>query len=234
MLNMAKKLLCLLIMLLLIDTALAATIHGTVYDLGLEKQENAIVTVDSAPIQTFVAKDGIYSFELGIGEYSIEAKYFENDELISKTTESVSIKDEGDYVVDLILFPSFEEEDELLGETDLEVTDPLEENNYLAYILLSSFTVIMIGLGIFLYFRYRKLLVKIQKNIEETIKSKEVIAESKKVLDFIKQEGRTTQKEIRMKFPSSEAKISLIISELEHKGIIKKIKKGRGNIIILK
>jgi uncharacterized membrane protein len=95
--------------------------------------------------------------------------------------------------------------------------------------------VIGIGAFVFIYLKYKKFLTKIKKDIEETVQAKDVLAESKKVLDFIKQEGgRTTQKDIRMKFPSSEAKISLIISELEHKGIIKKIKKGRGNIIVLK
>ncbi|MBW2965480.1 hypothetical protein KY342_00080, partial [Candidatus Woesearchaeota archaeon] len=150
-------------------------------------------------------------------------------------TESVSIKDEGDYVVDLILFPSFEEEEELLGETDIEVVDPLEEVSYVNYIIGGVFFIFAIGLSVFAYLKYKRFLVKIKKDIEETMQSKEVVAESKKVLDFIKQQGgRTTQKEIRDKFPSSEAKISLIISELEHKGIIKKIKKGRGNIIVLK
>ena len=55
------------------------------------------------------------------------------------------------------------------------------------------------------------------------------------VIDIIKKEGgRTTQKDIRKQIPLSEAKISLMIAELEHKGVIEKIKKGRGNIIILK
>ena len=55
------------------------------------------------------------------------------------------------------------------------------------------------------------------------------------IIKIIKREGsRTTQKEIRKQIPLSEAKISLMIAELEHKGIIEKIKKGRGNIIILK
>jgi uncharacterized membrane protein len=235
MLNMVKKIIWIILLILLIDTVLAATIHGTVYDLTLEKQSNAIVTIDTAPKQTYVAKDGTYSFDLPVGEYNIEAKYVRDDEVISITNESVSVKDEGDYVVDLILFPSFEEEEELLSETDLEVADPLEEINYLAYIIFGVFGIIIFGLSVFIYLKYKKSLTKIKKDIEETVKAKDVLAESKKVLDFIKQEGgRTTQKDIRSKFPSSEAKISLIITELEHKGIIKKIKKGRGNIIVLK
>ena len=57
----------------------------------------------------------------------------------------------------------------------------------------------------------------------------------KNLIDIIKKEnGRTTQKELRKQIPLSEAKISLMIAELEHKGVIEKIKKGRGNIIILK
>ena len=44
-----------------------------------------------------------------------------------------------------------------------------------------------------------------------------------------------TQKELRDKLPSvSEAKISLIVSELESMGRVKKIKQGRGNIVVLR
>ncbi|MBW2964939.1 hypothetical protein KY363_05780 [Candidatus Woesearchaeota archaeon] len=56
-----------------------------------------------------------------------------------------------------------------------------------------------------------------------------------RMLTVIEREGgRVTQKELRKEFPLSEAKISLMVSELEHKGLVKKVKKGRGNIILLK
>lgn len=45
--------------------------------------------------------------------------------------------------------------------------------------------------------------------------------------------GRITQLELRKLLPYSEAKVSLIVSDLESRGIIKKVKKGRGNILIL-
>jgi uncharacterized membrane protein len=45
--------------------------------------------------------------------------------------------------------------------------------------------------------------------------------------------GRITQLELRKLLPYSEAKVSLIVSDLESRGIIKKIKKGRGNILII-
>lgn len=55
-----------------------------------------------------------------------------------------------------------------------------------------------------------------------------------KVLEIIKEHQRITQKEIRKDIPLSEAKVSLIISEMESKGLVQKIKKGRGNIIVWK
>jgi uncharacterized membrane protein len=53
-----------------------------------------------------------------------------------------------------------------------------------------------------------------------------------KVLTIIKKEKRTTQKDIRKAIPLSEAKISLILTDLESQGKIRKIKKGRGNVLI--
>ncbi|GEM_PF-263479 len=50
---------------------------------------------------------------------------------------------------------------------------------------------------------------------------------------IVKLGSRTTQKDIRKEIPLSEAKISLMLTELESEGKIKKIKKGRGNVIIL-
>ncbi|MEA1905427.1 MAG: winged helix-turn-helix transcriptional regulator [Euryarchaeota archaeon] len=46
--------------------------------------------------------------------------------------------------------------------------------------------------------------------------------------------GRITQKELRARLKYSEAKVSLMITDLEDRGVVKKVKKGRGNIIILK
>lgn len=45
--------------------------------------------------------------------------------------------------------------------------------------------------------------------------------------------GRITQLDLRKALPYSEAKVSLIVSDLESRGLVKKIKKGRGNVLIL-
>ena len=58
---------------------------------------------------------------------------------------------------------------------------------------------------------------------------------AKEVIEILKRNGnRLTQLELRDKINLGEAKVSLIVSELESLGLVKKIKKGRGNIIILK
>src|SRR3989338_7106188 len=92
------------IFLSLVSIASAATVYGTVYNLLLESQTNAIVEVNSEPKQTFIAKNGEYSFNLPKGEYTITAKYMEDGELLSAAFQNVSIVDNGDFVLDLILF----------------------------------------------------------------------------------------------------------------------------------
>ena len=218
---MVRKLIYLIVLLLFIDTALGATVFGSVYDFSLEKQNNAIVIVNSTPKQIVVAKDGDYFFELPIGKYKIEAKYVVDNETLSSITELIDVQSEGSFRLDLILFPSFEAEEEILEETELEIEN-FEEKDYTLTIVFA----VIFGIGVILYFISRFIKPK-STEIE--------VDEAKKIIEFIKKQGgRATQKDIRKNFPSSEAKISLILTGLEEKGIVKKIKRGRGNIIVLR
>ncbi|MDD5133419.1 MAG: winged helix-turn-helix transcriptional regulator [Candidatus Nanoarchaeia archaeon] len=189
--------------------AITATIQGSVYDLTLDKVNNVILEINTIPEQTYVAKIGDYSFEsIPVGDYVIKA-YTQDRSLI--TTENITINQEGTYTIDLFLIPEFEEKE-------------TKSTNYLYYII--PFILILILIAII----YKRL--KIPKKVE--LKIEGVKDDLEKVIEIIKKEGgRTTQKDIREKIGLSEAKVSLMIVELEDKGIIKKIKKGRGNIIIL-
>tara|TARA_B100000315_G_C14401356_1_gene506635 strand:+ start:28 stop:804 length:777 start_codon:yes stop_codon:yes gene_type:complete len=249
-------LICLIFLLLAVPYSLAATIHGTVYDMELNKAENAIVKVNTVPEQTYVAKDGSYSFNIPNGDYNIEAVY-ESEFRKYTSSEKVKVETDGDYVVDIILFPDISEEESLLEE-NIEIPDiyPEEEKSlvwlYVIVLMIAAFIVY------YIVFKKRKNKKKKLESKELGEKEKAVVVEKEqkpkeepkvekqasteelvedladKVLNFIKQnDGRTTQKDIRKQFPLSEAKISLVITELEHKEIIKKIKKGRGNVIIL-
>ena len=97
-----------------------ATIHGEVYGWDtFEPLENAVVNVNSTPSQFMVAKYGLYSFELTPGDYSITAKYYQNNTLTHSATGTIKIKGDGNYVLDLLLLPIYSEE--LMTDSGLDV-----------------------------------------------------------------------------------------------------------------
>lgn len=121
-----KKLLtftCILCSLLFVQgTALAATVHGNVYEwYSFEPLNNAVIEVNSTPEQYFVAVDAVYSFNLPPGNYLVKASYFEGNTIVYAAEETVKITENGDYVVDLLLFPAYEEE--LLDQSEFEEFD---------------------------------------------------------------------------------------------------------------
>lgn len=206
------------------DLANAAVLHGEIFDFSLEPLNNAVVEINTIPEQIVVARDGEYEFELNPGDYIIKAAY--SNEIDLYYEQNISIKDkDGRYNIDLILIPALEEEgfediDEVFKEDAGREASPAL---IIILMIISLFSIIYL----FNWFKSKKKVIK------------EVREEGENDLDelikFIKEEGgRVTQKDIRKKIPLSEAKISLMIAELEHKGIVQKIKKGRGNIIILK
>jgi len=97
-----------------------ATVHGEVYGWDtFEPLENAVVDINSTPSQFMVAKYGLYSFELTPGDYSITAKYYQNNTLTHSATETIKIKGDGNYVLDLLLLPVYSEE--LMNSSGLDV-----------------------------------------------------------------------------------------------------------------
>lgn len=55
------------------------------------------------------------------------------------------------------------------------------------------------------------------------------------VMDIIRgQRGRITQKELCSRLKCSDAKVSLMLADLERRGFIEKFKKGRGNVVVLR
>ncbi len=206
----------------------AAEIYGTVYDMSLNPAKDAVIEVNSTPKQSYISKDGSYSFILGYGSYVINAKYVHDYNAYS-AEENITIVDEGKYILDLILFPDLSEESELLllGE-DINLEDIYEEEKQ-AFPWLYIVLMVVIIAAVVIFAKKRKPREKIaEKILEEEIDPKD------KIYEFIKQKGgRVTQREIRKNFPVSQATISLILTELENDGRLKKIKRGKGNIIIL-
>lgn len=227
---MYKPLLIIISLMISIQTVFAATIYGNIYDMELNLAKDVVISVNTIPKQTFVSKNGSFTFDLSPGNYHIEAK-LETDRKYFYT-ENITITDDKDYVFDIILFPDFSDINELI---DSDVIDSgVDENlfegwdharsKYGLVILYLSVILLLIALLIVFY------TIKMKKNEKSDI----VDDLENSVLDFIKKnDGKTTQKDIRKSFPFSEAKISLVISKLEADNKIRKIKKGRGNLIIL-
>lgn len=103
--------------------ALAATIHGTVYEwYSFKPLENAVVEINSTPAQNLVATNAEYSFNLTPGTYLITANYFEENTVVYTAEEKFIVSDDdGEYVHDLLLFPTYQED--LLDQGNLENVD---------------------------------------------------------------------------------------------------------------
>lgn len=132
-----------------------------------------------------------------------QIKAYTSDKRI-ETIEDITIENEGNYTFDIFLIPELESK---------------EENILIwPYILGFIFIVLII---IFLLLKFRKKEEVIDKDLDY-------------IINIIKKEGnRIIQRDLVQKTGLSEAKISLMITDLENKGIVRKIKKGRANIIIL-
>jgi len=224
-----KILFFLLICALAVNFVNAAAIYGTVYDLSLKKVGNARVEINTLPKQFLIAQNGSYSFDVPNGDYIIKAQLMQKNIIIASVQENITIRQPGNYVLDLILFPDVEEGiDEINTDVNENVVDSKSNPAVITIVVL----IIALSIGAVYYIRKNRLK---QKETKEDTKQEQGDDDLNQLIKIIKNEGgRATQKDIRKQIPLSEAKISLMIAELEHNGIVEKIKKGRGNIIILK
>ncbi|MBN1545003.1 hypothetical protein JW898_06100 [Candidatus Woesearchaeota archaeon] len=270
--RLSRLIIALVMLLVLTDAAIAATLYGKIYDIKLKELNDVIVEVDSEPHQRHVSKDGSYSFELNPGEYNLTATYHPDDFTTYSVAEQIYINEEGDYVYDLFLFQGFDRDaEDLLAEEDIfDVEEKfIDDNGKISGLTVAIMAVVAIIVLLFVYYLFGRIKDRhereeieeaekvekearalLRKEMEEagvSSRGKETKpvkgqkheelddADLLKVIEIIKKDGgRTTQKELRRQIPLSEAKISLMISELEHKKLVQKVKKGRGNIIILK
>jgi Uncharacterized membrane-associated protein/domain len=273
----------------LADSNITATIHGATYAWDtLEPLNDTVIDINSNPPQSIVAKNGIYSFELGPGDYIITASYYRNNTLVYSKQTTLKIEDEGSYVFDLLLYPVSENwAVEAIGgkSNNINNVNPAKETktdsstiSYLGIVLMLFF---LIGGGYKLSRKHKEmkktrfqagnfdtfgLLAKVLGkspgsgmksefgNIEETISVTEQIIEPaenseietvtsnklplstdlQEVLEVIRgHRGRITQKDLRSRLEYSEVKVSLLLSELEKRGLVSKFKHGRENIVTL-
>jgi uncharacterized membrane protein len=215
-----------MVLVLVPGIAGAATIHGSVYDLSLEKAAGVAVSIDTAPRQQAVSGDGDYSFTVGPGEYTLAAQQLDEGRVTASAEESVVVEADGEYVIDLILFPSFDEEESLvsgIGGMSVEELSFTGQADYTLFVLGGIVVIVIILVMI---------LMKVARL--KPVKEERLPEDLEKAVEYIRKSGgRVNQKDLRKEMGMSEAKISLMVAELEHRGIARKIKKGRGNIVVL-
>ncbi len=227
---------------LLFSAAQAATLKGTIYNDQLESEADVLIEVDTVPPQQFLAKNGQYQLTLPLGTYTLTAQ---KESLV--VTEQLQIAQEGEFVFDIFLIPGLTEEEELWQESEPEslVDEQLlpAENRLLLYLGTGIVILIIIIIGrrwdslaAWLRRRQHKEELIVQTLREEKKELPDETNAREQALDILKKhDGRMTQKELRKEMlPLSEAKVSLVVTELEHNNIIEKIKKGRGNVLIMK
>ncbi|VVB94185.1 Uncharacterised protein [uncultured archaeon] len=224
----------------LIACAQAATVYGTIYEWSDfdNPLKNTWVEVNSTPAQKVLATTGTYSFNLTPGSYLIKARYYHNDILEYTADEEIQIDKEGNFTHDLLLFPPTDFE--YLGDINLTSSLDKSDSNQRYYII----TIILVFAAFFilLWLRKKKNKPK-EQGAEEAIEippenmakteSTELPEDLHEIYELIlKKGGRVTQRDLRKEVKYGEAKVSLMIADLENRGLIKKIKKGRANIII--
>ncbi len=233
-----------LLVLLILSGAYSATITGEVVEwYTFDKLNNVIVEINTVPLQRDITTNGEYSFEVGFGEYVISAEYYDGDELVYSDLQEIVVTQEGNFVVDLLMFPPLDNIEDELGAIDfngIEVVpeeSELTENEDYSDIVGIGIIVFAVIFGIIVLFVLLKSdVLSHTKKEEKSAETEELDEYAEEVLALLRRRGnRLTQKEIRDEIQGiGEAKISLIITELEAAGKVKKIKKGRGNIIVLK
>ena len=154
-------------------------------------------------MQRVVANSGYYEFK-SIPKGGYQIKAYTSDKKVI-TEENITIEEDGAYTFDIFLIPELEEK---------------ESDTIWPYII---FPIIILIIVILLFLKYKK--PKKEEIIDKDLDY---------ILDIIKKEdNRIIQRDLVQKTGLSEAKISLMITDLESKGLVKKIRKGRANIIIL-
>jgi len=225
--------LAVIIVLMLVSGAEAAVITGNVYEWStLEQISDVIVEINTVPAQSMVVKTGTYTFKTPPGTYTIEAKYYRSNLLEYHTIEEVTIAGDGEFTLDLIMFPALEVE-EFFESENLSIEEIFQEPRQArdkSPIILLGAAVLFLAVLSLTYLRFRPKKSEAPWPVDEMLPE-----DLKKLLALLdKKGGRITQKELRKMLDLSEAKVSLMITDLESRGLVKKIKKGRGNVVIRK
>ncbi|MBI4360284.1 hypothetical protein HY572_00760 [Candidatus Micrarchaeota archaeon] len=215
--------------------ASASVLYGNLYDESLNPSTQALVTLNTTPLQEIVAVNGSYEFQVGPGTYLLSAR-----QANASAEKMVTVAQEGSYRIDLILLGDVDDDTELLEEvlnaSDVP-TNPSTQTESSAWWAYALATLLALAAAAYLMYRNKTRApqeTKIQPGLTPAKPiDTPLTTDQNKVLRVIDSfNGRCAQKELRKALNDwSEAKVSMELTELEDRNLIRKIKKGRGNII---
>ncbi|MBI5046417.1 hypothetical protein HZC07_01665 [Candidatus Micrarchaeota archaeon] len=205
--------------MLLATSSYAGFVYGEIYQSNLERVNKTIIKVDGSFSYQQVTNKGNYSFFLPDGSYNISASVLDGDgNAILYVNEPIKVGKE-DQKLDLVL-------------------KPINKNDTNSIVLVVFVILVIIVAGLIFFLFNTKKSEKNEHGIpakeagtEVKKQTHELDPDAKKVLEIVHGDQRITQKELREIVNFSDAKLSLILGELESIGEIKKFKRGRGNII---
>lgn len=217
--------------------ASAAVVEGTLYDYAFNPIAGT-VQVNSTPAQKVVAVNGTYGFEVGPGTYLLLAVSREN----ASSSQVLVVEREGTYRLDIVILDELglnQPDNSSLGLLEAGGLPDLGEGVDGA----SGFSgwqwagaLIVLAVAGYYYLRKRKTAGP-HKTEESPPSSPSAnqpeLADEREVMAALDASGGLlTQKDLRKALPHwSEARVSLVVTSLEAAGKLKKIKKGRGNVI---
>ncbi len=211
----------LIVILLSLAFSEAADIYGNLYDPALKRMYSSVIEINTTPRQRFVSTNGSYHFTISPGSYEIRASSITG----LAAMENLTVVDEGRYILDLFLYP-----EDGLDIGDVYIPEPIPSSKMPVW-LLTGFGVLLVSSAFIIAFLIRQNTDMRRMHLEAL---KGLDDDEKKVLTLLRDnKGRLSQQVIGREFTYTDAKVSLMLTDLEDKRFIRRVKRGRANMIFL-
>ena len=107
--------------------------------------------------------------------------------------------------------------------------DMFLETYKLVLTILVPLFILIIVFGLYMYFKPEK-----KTKIVRTRITKILTPDEKNVIKELRRNDNVTQAELRIKLDYSKAKLSMLLEKMQKRGLVKKIKRGRTNLVVIK
>lgn len=215
----------------------AATIYGEVYNSNDFETISPVVLKITGPVSTqIIVRSGNYSIDLPPGAYTIAGFYYENSTLIYRSYDKINITEQDANIhFDIVLFEP-DEFDIFYSSIEPPEVDYQNIKESVGFSIIGLLPYLLVIVAVIVAVAFYLFNKKITSDSKPQAKEEpeEIDEEERKLLLLLEaNEGRALQRDLRKELGFSEAKMSLLVDSLESRGFLKRIKKGRGNIIKL-